>query len=433
MPKVPFGIKLGISHRVFYFLSLALLLLVACDNTSPVADVTVATANVATAIPQRATPTAIVAAPITKPTVKFTATPSPTLPKPTVVPLSTAMARRSDAVDKMMSRFIKGDGPGAVVMVIRKGNMVHSEGYGLANLADGTKMTPSHLFHIASVGKSFTALGVMMLAEEGWLDYDDPIGQHLPEFAWMGKGVTIRRLLYHTSGITNYNNHPTMSIEMEALSKTPGNAELLAALSIARELEFRPGNKYDYSNTGYDVLGLLIERLSGQSFAQFMQERFFDPMGMSHTFVLPNQAKRAGPLVATSYRLSKKGEPLAYPSDPWDNLLGSGAIYSSVEDLFFYDQALYTDDYVSQDTLYNEAFTSGTINNGHEIDYGFGWETGEYEEEWYVGHSGYWLAFDSYFLRFPDAELSIIVLLNWDYAKPDAETAAFEIADIYFE
>jgi CubicO group peptidase (beta-lactamase class C family) len=222
---------------------------------------------------------------------------------------------------------------------------------------------------------------------------------------------------------------------MSELSDTPGDAELLAALSIERELDYRPGNKYDYSNTGYDVLGLVIERLSGQSYAEFMQERIFDPLGMTHTFVLPNPTKRAGPLVAISYVLSDDADPKPYPSDPWDNLSGSGAIYSSVEDMFFYDQALYTDDLVSQETLIDEAFTSGTINNGHEIDYGFAWETGEYNDDWYVSHSGYWLAFDSYFLRFPDAELSIIVLLNMDVseidAEYDAETAAFEIADIY--
>jgi CubicO group peptidase (beta-lactamase class C family) len=228
----------------------------------------------------------------------------------------------------------------------------------------------------------------------------------------MGKGVTIRRLLYHTSGITNYNHDATMAEEMEALSKTPGNAELL-----------------EDSNTGYDVLGLVIERLSGQSYPEFMQERIFDPLGMSHTFVVPNPQKRAGPLVAMSYRL-KNDKPTAYPSDPWDNLNGSGTIYSSVEDLFYYDQALQNEELVYQETL-DEAFTTGTINNGTEIDYGFAWELGEYNDEWYAGHSGYWLAFDSYFLRFPDAELSIIVLLNWDYADPTAEDAAFEIADIY--
>jgi CubicO group peptidase (beta-lactamase class C family) len=151
---------------------------------------------------------------------------------------------------------------------------------------------------------------------------------------------------------------------------------------------------------------------------------------MTHTFIIPNDTKRAGPLVAMSYRL-KNGKAQAYPSDPWDNLSGSGAIYSSAEDMYYYDQALYTDKLVSQKTLMDEAFTSGTINNGKEIDYGFAWETGEYNGDWYVGHSGYWLAFDSYFLRFPDAQLSIIVFFNWDYAKPDAEDAAFEVADIY--
>jgi CubicO group peptidase (beta-lactamase class C family) len=352
-------------------------------------------------------------------------------PRPTVVPLSTAMAKRSTKVDELFNDFISDDSPGAAVMVIRKGKVVHSAGYGLANLEEGEPITSSNLFHIASIGKSFTALGIMMLAEEGLLDYDEPVGEYLPELSWMGKGVTIRRLLYHTSGITNYNNDPTMADEMLELSDTPGNAELLAVLSIEHDLDYRPGNKYDYSNTGYDVLGLVIERLSGQSYADFIQERIFDPLGMSHSFVIPNPKKRAGPLVAMSYAdEDEDGKPEAYPSDPWDNLSGSGAIFSSVEDMFYYDQALYTDELVSQETL-EEAFTSGTINNGNETDYGFAWEIGEYNDEWYVSHSGYWLAFDSYFLRFPDAELSIIVLYNWDYAEPDAGEAAFEIADIY--
>lgn len=399
-----------------FLLLMLVFLLAACDNEG---EGTRARASAPVAVATKALP-------------RSTATPNAQdAPRPTVVPLSTAMAKRSAKVDALFNDIISPDSPGAAVMVIRKGKIVHSAGYGLANLEKGQRISPSNLFHIASIGKSFTALGIMILAEEGLLDYDEPIGEYLPELSWMGKGVTIRRLLYHTSGITNYNNDPTMADEMLELSATPGNAELLAVLSIEHDLDYRPGNKYDYSNTGYDVLGLVIERLSGQSYADFMQARIFAPLGMRHTFVIPNRAKRAGPLVAMSYAdEDEDGEPEAYPSDPWDNLSGSGAIYSSVEDMFYYDQALYTDELVSQETL-EEAFTSGTINNGTETDYGFAWEIGEYNDEWYVSHSGYWLAFDSYFLRFPDAELSIIVLYNWDYAEPDAGEAAFEIADIY--
>lgn len=357
---------------------------------------------------------------------RATATATP----PALAKLSKSLAKKSAHVDELFHEFIEEDAPGAAVIVIRKGEIVHSAGYGLANLKTGDPITPSHLFHIASIGKQFTALGIMMLYEEGKLDYDDPLVDYLPELEWLSDKVTIRRLLYHTSGLPNYGNDNDIAEKMLELADAPGNAELLEVLADGEyDVEYRPGNKYSYNNTGYDMLGILIERLSGQSYAEFMQERVFDPVGMTHTFVLPNPAKRASPMVAISYPL-KNGKPVPYVSDPWDNLPGSGAIYSSVEDLYFYDQALYIDDLVEQETL-EEAFTTGYLNNGNEIDYGFGWETGEYNDEWYVGHSGWWLAFDSYFLRFPDDELSIIVLYNWDYGDTDAETAAFEIADIY--
>ncbi len=327
----------------------------------------------------------------------------------------------SPEVDALMAGY--AEGPGGAVMVVQDSVIVHQNGYGFADVEASAPITTDTVFHLGSVGKQFTAMGVMMLAEQGALNYDDPISTHLPELAWMEDGVTIRSLLYHTSGIMGYDDSDEIYDALVSSAEKPGNDELLSVLAEQGEMLSNPGEEYSYSNTGYDLLGILIERFSGQSYPQFREKNIFGPLGMSHTFTIPNDARLNAPEVAQSY--STEG---AYEPDVLDALNGSGSIYSTLGDLCLYDQALRSNQLVSAETL-SEAFTSGALNSGEDIAYGFGWDIGES----YVGHSGAWLGFESYYLHFTAQDLTVIVLLNLDYSNEGAEGIAFSVADLYLK
>ncbi len=345
--------------------------------------------------------------------------------------ISAELSAESEQINARMDSFITSETPGGTVMVIQNGQVVHRNGYGLANLEDGTAMTPDKIFHLGSVGKQFTAMGILILAEQGLLTLDDPIGDHLSELAWTGDEVTIRSLLQHTSGIPDYDENSDLLDRLMELADEPTNQDVLAVLSEETELIYATGDQFLYSNTGYDVLGALIESASGQYYAEFMKENIFAPLGMNNTFALPNANRLTDPNISMSY-VFEDGEPTAYPSDPIDNINGSGSIYSNLDDMVLYDQALYTDKIVSQSTL-AEAFQTGILNNGEETEYGFAWDIGNYQGEDYTAHSGAWLGFYTYYLRFPAQELSVLVLFNYDYSDPDPETLAYEIADLYLK
>jgi CubicO group peptidase (beta-lactamase class C family) len=330
-----------------------------------------------------------------------------------------------------MAAFVTEDSPGGAVIVIQQGQIVHKAGYGLADLATGRLITPQTIFHLGSMGKQFTGLAIMMLAEEGKLAYDDPIGRHLPELARFGKDVTIRRLLHHTSGMPDYYEDEELYEALLDMADRPANQEALALLVERGELQATPGETFAYSNTGYEVLGSLIERVSGQPFPRFMQERVFEPVGMKNTFSLPNPDRLASPDLAHSY-IRSGSQVEAYDSDPFDDLVGSGSVYSTVEDMYLYDQALTGGKLVKLSTL-AEAFKSAVLNDGEETDYGFGWYFDQHAGRRYVAHDGEWLGFQSFYVRFPEQQLSVIILLNRTYDLPWIGEIGLEIAELYLK
>lgn len=331
----------------------------------------------------------------------------------------------SSAVDTLMADY--ADMPGGAIAVIQNGEIIFQNGYGLADVDNGTLITTESVFHLGSVGKQFTAMGIMMLKEQGLVDYDEPIGSYLPELEWMGDGVTVRRLLHHTSGIMGYDDSDEIYDALLKAAELPTNDDLLNVMAEYGDILTEPGEEYSYNDTGYDLLGVLIERISGQSYASFMEENIFSPLEMEATFALPNDERLNGEDVAKSY--STDG---AYEPDPLDRISGSGSIYSTLGDMYLYDQVLYTDELVRQETL-AEAFVSGVLNSGEETAYGFAYDLGEYAGETYVGHSGAWLGFESYYLRFPERNFSVVVLLNLDYSEEGAEGIAFAVADLYLK
>jgi CubicO group peptidase (beta-lactamase class C family) len=332
-------------------------------------------------------------------------------------------------VDDFFASFIGEDTPGGAVTILKDGKPVYQAAYGLANLEEQTPLTTNHIFHIASMGKQMTAFGIMMLADDGKLDFDDTVGTHVPELEHFGEDFTIRRLLTHTSGLQDYDSE--LEDALFAISAQPTNDDLLTVLSEMQGPAATPGDEFEYSNPGYELLATVIERVSGQKFPDFMQTRIFDPLGMTHTFSLPNENRRADPMVAMSYT-GENGQPEAYPSDDLDNLYGSGSIYTTLGDMALYDEMLYTNQLVSQATL-QQAFTPVQLNDGSIEPYGFGWELEEWNGESYVAHSGAWLGFNSDYVRFPSRHFSVIVLLNRDYDYPDDPRIALQIAVYYLQ
>lgn len=327
-----------------------------------------------------------------------------------------------------MNSFIEPGAPGGAVLVVKEGQTVYTAGYGLADLEANTPIAPQTIFHLGSVGKQFTALAILMLMEDGKLNVDDPVGNYLPELARFGPEVTIRRMLSHTSGLPDYYAEDDLAEQLQAMADMPTNEDAAKVIAGSGELQFTPGERFEYNNSGYDMLGLVVERLSGQSLASFLAERVFSPLGMTSTFSLPSERRVTDANVAHSY-IKEEGQVRAYDSDPLDNLVGSGSVYSTVVDMAIYDQALYGEELVKQTTL-AEAFRPTILNDGSQYEYGYGWDVGMALGEPYVGHEGSWLGFISYYVRFPNQRLGVIVLLNRDYDLPE-EDVAMKIVELY--
>jgi CubicO group peptidase (beta-lactamase class C family) len=216
-----------------------------------------------------------------------------------------------------------------------------------------------------------------------------------------------------------------------ARADEPTNADLVAVMSRKRKLMAAPGEAFYYSNVGYDLLAVVIERVSGESFPDYLQTHIFAPLGMTHTFSLPNAKRRKDPLIVLSYTGSSQ-QPEAYPSDNLDGIYGSGSLYSTLGDMALYDEALYGDALVTQQT-YQEALKPAQLNDGSREPYGFGVEFAKWHNESYVAHSGAWLGFNNDYVRFPARHFAVIVLLNRDYDIPDDPRIALQVAQFYLE
>jgi CubicO group peptidase (beta-lactamase class C family) len=332
-----------------------------------------------------------------------------------------ADAARSSRIDRHIGTLIRTDDPGLALAVVKSGTIVHAAGYGLADLNRNVPAGPDTIFHLASCGKQFTALGILMLAEEGKLGLDDPVGTHLRGLAAFGPKVTIRQLLHHTSGIRDLYDENGMDEVLDRCER-PTNADIIRIYAdlgcpmAGRRTE--PGDTFSYSNSGYDMLGAVVERVSGQTYHDFFESRVFGRLGMKDTFSVPD--RRVGDRRrATGYMLDEDEGFIEDEGSAFDDLVGSGSFYTTVLDLCRYDQALAANSLVGEASM-REALTSGETNNGKRTDYGFGWYLGTYKGQRFADHDGDWIGFYSYICRYLDAPLSVFVLSN----NPDLDRAA---------
>lgn len=311
-----------------------------------------------------------------------------------------------DLVSNRMEKILKKYRFNGSIVISFKGYPIYSNTVGLADFTRKDSLTTNAPFQLASVSKSFTAMSIMILKERGLLNFDDTVKSHIPEFPY--DKITIRHLLNHTSGLPNYiylaDKYWSKDIDMS-------NEDMMEMLVKHKQpLYFKPGRRFDYSNTGYAVLALLVERKSGISFGDFVRLNIFEPLGMFHTFTHnPGRLNTVAVRVKGYHYPARRGNE--YPSDPVNHVLGDKSIYSTAEDLALYDRAWVSPILVSDSTL-KEAYTKSVLNNKREVNYGFGWRFKVVEGKDVVFHNGLWHGFTSTITRFVDSDLTVIVLTN---------------------
>jgi CubicO group peptidase (beta-lactamase class C family) len=321
---------------------------------------------------------------------------------------------RPDPTDALMREY-EGGGAGASLLVIREGRAIVRRAYGLADVEAGVRATPATNYRLASVTKQFTATAIRRLAEEGKLTLDDRIRQWLPTLPASVDAVTIRHLLTHTSGLIDYED-----VMAPDTREQLHDADVLRLLESQSGTYFAPGASYRYSNSGYSLLALIVERASGVSFATYLRQRIFEPLGMLATVAYePNVSTvsdRAFGHTLVDGKWMRTDQSLT------SAVLGDGGIYSSIDDLAKWDAALYDD-------FYAPAFAPATPTDDPNVDYGFGWRISKHRGERMLWHSGETRGFRNVLLRFPERHLTVVLLTNRDDPEPYA--TALKIADLF--
>jgi CubicO group peptidase (beta-lactamase class C family) len=320
--------------------------------------------------------------------------------------------------------------PGVSVAVCRDGKIVKASGYGVANVEWDIPVTPETIFQTGSVGKQFTATAVMMLVEEGKLGLDDNIAKFIPEAPVTWNDVTVRSLLTHTSGIADYGGEEdTMGKGVINFRKDYTEEELVQAFAKMPK-DFPAGEKWSYSNSGYVLLGVIIHRVTGEFYGDFLQERIFKPLGMTSTRII-SEADIV-PQRSSGYRLIK-GELMNQEwVSPTLNTTADGALYTNVLDLAKWDSALYTTKLIKRSSL-DAMWTPAKLTSGKTYPYGFGWDLASKQGHRAVSHDGAWQGFTMSMSRYLDERLTVIVMTNLDSDNSKPEEIADELVRIYLK
>jgi CubicO group peptidase (beta-lactamase class C family) len=334
-------------------------------------------------------------------------TPIPIPPTPTPNPSN--LNSLAQKLDRYLTRRARNQEFSGVVLVAQYGKILLKKAYGFAESDQEIPNTTETRFQLASVAKTITATAIMMLVERGQIQLQSPISTYLADTPEEWKNITVQHLLSHTSGIPDYFSFDEFEHEMNL---TPSGV-----IQVAKTypLDFPPGSEFSYTNTGYVLLGKIIEEVSGKTYAQFLRETIFDPLQMNATGRDGNNEPSATGYV--SY-----GEPA--DMFPITNALGDGDLFSTVDDLYQFDRALYEETFLPR-TARETMFTSVGQNN-----YGSGWEVTTWKHKRVVSHSGGINGFATELMRFPDDNTVLIVLSNIE--SFDAVQAAWEMAEILY-
>jgi len=330
---------------------------------------------------------------------------------------------RIEEVDEIFSEWDRPDSPGCALAVLKDGEIVYKRGYGMANLEYGIPITPTTIFHVASVSKQFTAFAVAMLAQEGKLSLDDDVREYIPDLPDFGETITIRHLIHHISGLRDqWELLVAAGWRMEDVITTEDVLELLRG---QKELNFKPGSEYLYCNTGYTLMALIVERVSGKPFRDFCAERIFKPLGMEdthfhddHRMIVQNRAY--------SYARKEEGgfqhSVLSYAT------AGATSLFTTVEDLARWDQNFYEAG-IGGKAVIEQILSRGVLNDGEQIIYAFGLNINEYRGLNVVEHSGGDAGYRSHLIRFPEQRFSVVILCNLATMRPSE--LARRVADLF--
>lgn len=331
----------------------------------------------------------------------------------------------ADQAQDPVSEFVRGEMqkqhiPGLTLLVSKNGKPIRTEGYGLSNLELNVPAKPETIFQSGSVGKQFTATAVMMLVEAGKVNLEDPLTKYFPDAPSSWNQVTVRELLSHTAGFTDY---PKGFDERKDFTE-----EELLKIVEAVPLAYPPGTSWSYSNLGYLTLGILIHKVTGEFYGDFLQQRIFRPLGMTTTRIIseadiiPNRS--------SGYRLVKGEVKNQEWVSPVLNTTADGALYFTILDLAKWDAALYTDKLLKKSSLAQmwtiASLANGKPNSGH---YGYGWFIESQDGHRLIEHEGGWQGFETEICRYVDDELTVVVLTNLADAKPDE--IAHGVAKLY--
>ena len=337
----------------------------------------------------------------------------------------TARAQSGD-IDSRVDSFVQASMrqqriPGLALAVMRDGQIIKAQGYGLSNIELNVPVSPQTIFQSGSVGKQFTATGIMMLVEEGKVGLDDKIAKYFPGAQDSWNKFTVRNLLTHTSGIKDYTDK---NFDYRRDYTEEDMLKMLQALPF----DFAPGDKWSYSNSGYMLLGILIHKVTGKFYGDFLQERIFKPLGMTTTRIISEED--IVPNRSAGYRLVKgviKNQEWVAPSL---NTTADGALYFTVLDLAKWDAALYTEKLIKRSSL-DQMWTPVKLNDGKPYPYGFGWRVAELNGHKLIEHGGSWQGFTTGISRYVGDKLTVVALCNLDSRHARPEDIIHGVAGIY--
>ncbi len=315
--------------------------------------------------------------------------------------------------DQLLQAQYPADGPGAAVLVTRKGQVIYKKAVGMADMELDVPLKTDHVFRIGSVTKQFTAAAILKLAEQGKLNLQDEITRFIPDYPTKGKKITVEHLLNHTSGIKSYTSMEEWTPMVHRKDFTPTE---LVDFFKNQPMDFDPGTQYRYNNSGYILLGVIIEKISGKSYGAFIDEEFFKPLGMRHSYY-----GHVKPLIKNRANGYTEGEPSGFANADYLSMTqpyAAGSIMSTVEDLVTWTQAVHGGKVLKPESL-KKAFTPNILPDGTNTYYGYGWQIGNMMGSQTIEHGGGIHGFLSMLLYVKEEDVCVAILTNCDCNGPE--------------
>lgn len=314
-------------------------------------------------------------------------------------------------IDSIMNASYKPTSPGAVVLAAKDGKILFHKAYGMASLELDVKQKPEFLFPLGSIVKQFTSVCILKLCQEGKISLQDDVRKFIPGYNTHGRTITIENLLTHTNGIMSLYEMP----DYMSLRRNEFKPDSLMKLFQSQELYFEPGADWNYSNSGFTLLGMIIEKASGMSFREYLEKNIFTPLGMTRTFIASGD--KVIPGLVPYYKSGGKGAFKPGPYFSFSSLFAAGDLISCCSDMLKWDEALYTDKIVNREWL-KKAWTSYMLPEGQKTNYGFGWALGEYKGLHFIQHDGI-AGYLSDAIRVPEKHLYVFIASNNGSISPN--------------